>query len=295
MKPAPNNAAPVVAVSVSECPDMFALGMSEGRLKTATVDLAVWLLAEGLSLAYGGDLRKNGFTEILFELLGRYQGHPDHVHPVTVTNYLAWPVHAEMTADALAEFSAGHREAAGLVFLGPNNERLETGQWCALSVREPSPDGWEAGLAAMREKHAAGRELSQSEWETGLTAMRKMMRDETQARVVLGGKPDNYKGRMPGIAEEALLTLEAGQPLFLLGGFGGCTRSIAEVLGLVKPWAGSFPEWRGRAEFEKYTATDLRNGLSHEENAVLARTTYMEQAATLICRGLRKSHITNLH
>lgn len=290
-----NKAAPVVAISVSECPDMFAFGMSEGHLKDAMVDVAVWLLAEGMSLAYGGDLRKNGFTEILFDLLIRYQGHPQHNHPVTITNYLAWPVHAAMTADKLADFSAGHQVAAGLVFLGPNGERLETGQRPVRAVREPSPNGWEARLTAMRKKYAAGRQLNQNEWETGLTAMRKVMRDETQARVVLGGRLDNYKGRMPGIAEEVLLSLEAGQPVFLIGGFGGCARAIAETLGLVEPWSGSCQEWHGRADFEKYSASDLHNGLSDEENAILARANYMEQAATLVCRGLRKSNITNLH
>ena len=47
------------------------------------------------------------------------------------------------------------------------------------------------------------------------------MRQETRARIVLGGRVAGYKGRMPGIAEEALLSLQAQQPVFLLGGFGG--------------------------------------------------------------------------
>ena len=53
--------------------------------------------------------------------------------------------------------------------------------------------------------------------------MRRTMLAQTNARILLGGRVENYKGVMPGIAEEALLSLQVGQPLFLLGGFGGCT------------------------------------------------------------------------
>jgi len=41
---------------------------------------------------------------------------------------------------------------------------------------------------------------------------------------------------MPGIAEETYLSLEAQQPVFVLGGFGGCARDIAET---AERWAGS--------------------------------------------------------
>ena len=51
--------------------------------------------------------------------------------------------------------------------------------------------------------------------------MRTVMRGDIQARVVLGGRVEGYKGAMPGIAEETCLSLEAGQPIFVLGGFGG--------------------------------------------------------------------------
>lgn len=32
-----------------------------------------------------------------------------------------------------------------------------------------------------------------------------------------GGQVDKYKGAMPGIAEEAILSLRAKQPLFIMG------------------------------------------------------------------------------
>jgi len=38
---------------------------------------------------------------------------------------------------------------------------------------------------------------------------------------MLGGRTLGYKGKYPGLVEEALITLQAGKPLFLLGGFAG--------------------------------------------------------------------------
>ena len=63
-------------------------------------------------------------------------------------------------------------------------------------------------------------------------------------RVVMGGRMgvmdqpgDRYEGKMPGIVEEAILTLAAGQPLVVLGAFGGAARDLAIALGLLDPSA----------------------------------------------------------
>ena len=257
---------PTVAISISESPDMAVFGVSDGHLQDAMAEIALHLLSSGMSLAYGGDLRANGFTELLFELVVRYRDHPHHSGKITVTDYLAWPVHIRMTADDLAAFTASHEKVAHLVFLALDGSRLEREQWLELPVHEPDDN----------------------EWAEGLTAMRLVMRKETQARIVLGGRVKDYKGRMPGIAEETLLSLQSSQPVFLLGGFGGCTRDIAETIGLVDPWAGSRSNWEGRPCFEIYSASDLNNGLSDEDNAILAQTPHIHQAVTLVSRGLRR-------
>ncbi len=254
-----------VGVSVSESPDLRALGLSDGHLHDAMAEIALHLLASGRSLAYGGDLRQHGFTELLAELVGRYGNHPRHRGTIAVTDYLAWPVHIRMTSDELAAFSAEHESAARLVFLTLDGARLALEQRLKLRARDPHED----------------------EWTKGLTAMRTIMRGDIQARIVLGGRVEGYKGAMPGIAEETSLSLEGGQPVFLLGGFGGCARDIAETLGLAERWAGSREEWEGRPCFRKYSPDDLRNGLSREENVVLARTPHIQQAVILVSRGLR--------
>ena len=266
MSPSHTETSTAVGVPVSESPDMQALGLSDGHLRDAMAEIALQVLASGTSLACGGDLRQHGFSEFLAEMVGRYRDHPRHGGTIVVTDYLAWPVHIRMTANELAAFSAEHEPAARLVFLGPDGARFAREQRLKLPAHEPNED----------------------EWTKGLTAMRTVMRNDIQARVVLGGRVEGYKGTMPGIAEEACLSLEAGQPVFVLGGFGGCARDIAETVGLVERWAGSRGDWAGRECFRKYSLDYLRNGLSREENVVLARTPHIQEAVTLVSRGLRR-------
>ena len=54
----------VIAISTSDSPDMTVFGLSEGHLREAVADLAMYLLASGSNLAYGGDLRADGLHRI---------------------------------------------------------------------------------------------------------------------------------------------------------------------------------------------------------------------------------------
>ena len=118
--------------------------------------------------------------------------------------------------------------------------------------------------------------------------MRTAMGCDARARVLLGGRVEGYWGAMPGVAEEVCLSLAVGQPVFLVGGFGGCTRDIAETVGLVERRAGSRDDWAGRERFCDTAPNDLRNGLTFEENAVLAKTPHIQAAVALVSRGLRR-------
>ncbi len=61
------------------------------------------------------------------------------------------------------------------------------------------------------------------------------------ARIILGGKfgpPEQgpgsdeqwYAGRIPGVLEEVVLSAQAGQPVFLIGGFGGAAALAIDLL-----------------------------------------------------------------
>ena len=179
-------------------------------------------------------------------------------------NYLAWPVHILKPVAELERAAADLAGSAELICLTLDGARLSMKERRRLAPQRPT----------------------EKEWSDGLSAMRRTMLVETNARIVLGGRVDGYEGLMPGIAEEALLSLRGGQPLYFLGGFGGCTRDIAETLQLLDPWAGSRPAWPGRTEFQAFSSADLKNGLTPDENATLARTPHVDQAITLVLRGL---------
>ena len=257
----------VVAVSTSESPDMAVLGLSDQHLCDAMAEIARHVLNFGSRLVYGGDLRQHGFSELLFEIAARH-------HPVVeaaeqhlgVTNYLAWPVHIGMSMERIEAAIEALAGAAELVCMDMNGEPLPM----------------------RNRRQLESRQATEAEWSKGLTTMRRHMLAKTDARIVLGGRVDKYKGAMPGIAEEALLSLKGGQPLFVIGGFGGCAEDIAESLQLVEQQAFGHRVWPGRKELHNFSAVDLNNGLSTDDNATLARTPHIDQAVTLILRGLLK-------
>ena len=266
MSPADRQAPITIAISTSDSPDMAALGLSKGHLHEATAELALQLLASGANLAYGGDLRAHGFTRLLFHLVLRYTSTSDMQDAVRITNHLAWPEHIQMPVDQIEQLAAELPAAAEIVLLGCDGTRM------AMDAR----------------RKLARHEPTEEEWRSGLTAMREIQRSSTDARVLLGGQVEKFKGNMPGVAEEALVSLRAGQPVFLIGGFGGCARDIAETLGLVEPWSGSRNGWPGRRHLENWTGRDLNNGLSDEANQTLATTPFIGQAVLLVLRGVNR-------
>ena len=65
---------------------------------------------------------------------------------------------------------------------------------------------------------------------SAFTEMRLFMAADEDARVVLGGKTRNYAGHFPGIAEESLYSLLAGNRVVGLRGFGGCAEDVVDAL-----------------------------------------------------------------
>lgn len=253
-----------VAIAISDSPDMAALGLAPEHLRDAMAEIARHLLAMGARLVYGGDLRANGFTELLFELVARYRRDADagDARPAII-NYLAWPIVVSKAADELQSLAKELNGIAEFHCLDAQGADL------ALGILDDAPRP----------------RANDADWAEALTAMRHVLTRSSDARVVLGGQIEGFKGRMPGIAEEALSALEAEQPLFLLGGFGGCARDLAALLGLLPP-SPIAPAWPGQNEFQPFDCKSLRNGLTAEENAVLAKTVHVDEAVALLLRGL---------
>jgi hypothetical protein len=258
-----------IALSISQSYDLAIMGLAKEHLEDAMTEIARHLIACGATLAYGGDLREGGFTELLFEIVNRYRSNNDSDR-ILVSNYLAWPVHIALDREAITKWQAELQGLARLVLL------TEDGKEIALTDRSP-----------------AKAAPSEGEWKRGLTAMRETMASNIKARIVLGGQTVNYKGRLPGIAEEALIQLARKAPLYVLGGFGGCASDLVNIMKIShsdnSPTA-AVGQWAGSETFANFGVDDLNNGLSVEENRQLAETVFPDQAMALVLRGLLRIH-----
>src|SRR5690349_2314197 len=93
----------IVGISISESEDISKLGYGNAHLIDAKIEIAKFLLSSRITLMYGGDLRKDGFTKMLFELVESYTlDYEDHNYLV---NYLGWPIDYTLTDDVQASLS----------------------------------------------------------------------------------------------------------------------------------------------------------------------------------------------
>lgn len=264
-----------VGISVSESPDLSRLGLLESHVTVILGEIARVVLASGGTLAYGGHLDPGGYTAFLLSELQRY-GHrgPDPLLKV----YLACSEHQRLTRDEL-------------------EQRLTVGVWgkvvCLDLEGRVIPDPFNGRSPAV------GPELDDTQKRDALTAMRRVMAEETDGRVLLGGKRSGFSGALPGLMEEALLTLKAGTPLYLAAGLGGVTADIVRALSIDDcAWLPPVPDAgpddprlvTGRnllmAERKAQEWGGLRNGLSDDENRRLAATHRPGEIATLVGLGL---------
>ncbi|TDS28027.1 TIR domain-containing protein [Halanaerobium congolense] len=145
------------------------------------------------------------------------------------------------------------------------------------------------------------------EWIDDLSIMRNKIIDEIDAVILMGGKYFNYSGKYPGLLEEFLLAIKKQKTIFLLGGFGGVTKEIinllkgkdSEYLSEVKQLEKNSSEYRTyysnniilkysdiKDKINNLDYRNLNNGLSEEENRMLFRTEDSHQIISLIIKGL---------
>lgn len=65
--------------------------------------------------------------------------------------------------------------------------------------------------------------------------------DISVARFVISGATSGHGGRFPGIAEEAMLSLAQGHPIYVAGALAGAARDVGLLLGLSHPHKGQVP------------------------------------------------------
>ena len=274
-----------IAISVSESSDSQNMGIGKSMFEDLSIELARHLLITGAHLVYGGDLRPGGFTELFKDLAYQYGIYEkDNALKNYFTNYLAWPIYIGMTPATQAEYKS-----------------------CRVDCQKAKiPDTVPIGLREFMVPPTTTDNLYY--WAESLKSMRKEMESQINARIILGGRVTGFKGYMPGLYEEAINAAEAKHPIYLLGGFGGASSRLIELIrGKVTSqklfeecsYNHSYQEFvayllGNEKEEMNFNALDvfvnnmgvLNNGLSDEENERLFITTNVTEIIALVLKGL---------
>lgn len=279
-----------IGISISN-PDIVYLekiGQNESHLKKLSQILAKYLLGSAATLIYGGDLRKDGFTEnlILEAKILKDRTKSEDIH---LKNYLSWPIYLN-DSEEVKDWKANYKGILEMVNVGTDEDI-------------------EKLIVSKEEFVFPDTENNCYVWSRSLTKMRDMMINDCDVRICAGGRDKGYKGKMPGVLEEIIIASEKGVPIYLLGGFGGIVHSVCKVIekGIVSE--NLTLEWqiennvgyRGLLELyknggetinymeitEKIKHINLNNGLSKEENIKLFNTVYLDEAVHLILKGLQ--------
>jgi hypothetical protein len=262
-----------LGLSASESPDLLRLGLLETHFRLALGEISRCVLVSGGHLAYGGHLQSKGYTAFLVRELERYNRRD---RPMMVC--LAWSEHRKLALSAL------------------QTERTNLGLYGEIVCLDP--DGNPVDPAAGRGE-IPPTPVDERTRHRSLTGLRRHMAQNTQGRVLIGGKREGFQGDMPGLLEEALISFQQGQPVYLAGGFGGVTWDIVRELGIDDgAWfprlANASPVderlTRGMSRLtEVAQATGWRslgNGLSRDENRRLAACHRPSEIAALVSLGL---------
>lgn len=247
--PAPGHrfAGRVIAVSVSEAEDLAVLGLPQDTMDQALQALLVPLVSEGARIAYGGRIEhSHNFTLVISEQLGeayrqleQRPGSRPFVHVVAQQRWLTTP--AAVRTDHLqrlapyGEVWVTGTEGVRATFAAASRERPDLAACVGCGLGGPGPLEWASGVSGLvRTAAQVAVEVDPPESaDQSFTQMREHMAAFCDARLLVGGRKTGFAGRIAGVCEEALETVQAGRPLLVMGGFGGAARDVAEALGLV--------------------------------------------------------------
>src|SRR5207248_2310153 len=82
----------LIALSVSESTDVGRFGLDQIHLDGAALELSRYLLIKGTTLAYGGHLGAEGYTQRLFEIVRTYNEREDVKPFERIVNQRGWPL-----------------------------------------------------------------------------------------------------------------------------------------------------------------------------------------------------------
>ena len=194
-----------LGLSVSDSADLASLGLTPRHAELAIGEIARAVLVGGGSLVYGGQISPSGFTQFLMHEVHRY-GRSSQA----LTLCLAAPEHQKLSRDELHQFDRTFRSKGDIIYLDKAGKVIE--DIFLPKADKPNP---------ITDRQAKATSYSSLRW---------FLAKITNARVIVGGQLTGYQGKMPGIIEEAIVSVRSGHPLYVSAGFGGAAALVAQAL-----------------------------------------------------------------
>lgn len=265
-----------IAISISVSEDLNSKFCGEEVLDDLFVEICRNILSHNGRICFGGDLRQNGFAEKLQQLCSLYAKLKDKGEFVEnkdqkiVENFLAHSYYELISKHDRAKYNNGFIK---LVDGGFKNKVQYTDN---LLRRNDE-----------------------------LLLMRKKMNKNVAARIFIGGKVSGFSGLRSGMVDEFLIAMKSQYPVFLLGGFGGCTEEIIHMIKNKSYTEFLFNKALGNNNYKDYIDKNkikdpykklrkyvvkgfscLNNNLSEDENCELAVSKDFVTIMNLIFKGL---------
>jgi hypothetical protein len=198
-----------IGISISDSPsDNYSTHhLHADQLKRLSQDLARHMLARSGIILYGGDLRKDGFTQFILDeaIALRNRLNTENIH---VENHLAWPLYISDS-----KIVAWRAKYNGVIKTKEYDIPCDIGKNIDKNVYL-TPSGTENKYI----------------WSRCLSVMREESIEGSDIRICAGGKLIGYLGKMPGVLEEILISIEKRKPIYLLGAFGGVVEEVCKTI-----------------------------------------------------------------
>lgn len=143
-------------------------------------------------------------------------------------------------------------------------------------------------------------------WAESLTIMRTKMETEADSLIAIGGRLSGFKGYMPGIIQEVGIASELGNPIYIVGAFGGAAGLMSQCILKESTPEKAYKKIKMDDELletpsalEKYKKSIeylyrlydngldmLKNGLSEEENKRLLTSVNLTEIVSPVLKGL---------
>ena len=201
----------------------------------------------GARVVYGGNLDQAGFTFKAFRHLSEAYAVRGLIPP-----FVQVVPEPELRRTTFQDLASMLKEARGSVettivladdhvvrFSAGNDESLRSHDAAVIKVLDPASNSAEKIDLQQSLQTWLGQPGPNA--ADAYSSARRVMVRMSSGRVVMGARMgvldqprDRYEGRMPGILEEAILTLADHQAPAILGAFGGAARDLAIALDLLE-------------------------------------------------------------